>query len=360
MSARPGPAARPPERILAIRLQAFGDTVLTLPYLNALRRALPQARLDFLTRAEVASVPKGVDLFDRVHEIPFGRRRRWQMMGAAAVLPRLLARRYQVVIDLQANGVSRFVRRTLRPPAWSEFDRTSPSPAGERTRIAIEAAGCELAEVRAGLTQRRVDSAGGLLRDAGWDGSAALIVLNPAGAFAGRSWPLNHYARFAQLWSASAGAPVTYVVLGFPSMAAKAAVLAERIGPRLLSLVGRTTGEQALDVVRRAALVLSEDSGLMHLAWAAGRPTFGLLGASRGAWSRPHGAHSAWIGACREEDGACVNGRCHGEPNACLASVEPEEVVRRARDLVRRAASGPPWLYREGRPFVPPPESISG
>jgi len=43
------------------------------------------------------------------------------------------------VIDLQRTSISRLVRRFVMPKAWSEFDKTSPIPAGERTKLTIEA-----------------------------------------------------------------------------------------------------------------------------------------------------------------------------------------------------------------------------
>jgi ADP-heptose:LPS heptosyltransferase len=95
--------------------------------------------LDFLTREEVSDIPKHVALFDRVFEIGGGRDEWRQVASAMALLPQLWRRRYDVVLDLQRNRVSRLVRRLICPRAWSEFDRYSPLLAGERTRLTIEA-----------------------------------------------------------------------------------------------------------------------------------------------------------------------------------------------------------------------------
>ena len=71
---KPWTKVSPPRRILAIRLQAMGDVVITLPYLQGLRNALPTGvRLDFLTREETEDIPKNIDLFDRVFTIGGGR-----------------------------------------------------------------------------------------------------------------------------------------------------------------------------------------------------------------------------------------------------------------------------------------------
>jgi len=50
-------------RIVAIRLQALGDVVLTLSYLHALQRSLPGTEIDFLTRREDRSIPRALRLF---------------------------------------------------------------------------------------------------------------------------------------------------------------------------------------------------------------------------------------------------------------------------------------------------------
>lgn len=132
---------RPPKRILAIRLQAMGDVVISLPYLQYLRRSLPEGvQLDFLTCAESAGIPSNIVLFDRVYRLGGGRRYKLQLLYAICLLPALLLRRYDLILDLQNNQLSRMLRKVLRPRAWTAFDRFSPKPAGERNRITIESA----------------------------------------------------------------------------------------------------------------------------------------------------------------------------------------------------------------------------
>ena len=318
-----------------MRLQALGDTVLTLPYLQAVRRLLPNATLDFLTREEVADIPRALVLFDDVHAIGGGRSTRRQIASAAFLLPRLLARRYQVVLDLQRNRVSRFVRMALAPPAWTEFDRFSPRLAGERTRRTIEAVGLGPLDVRPDLRPRRPDAGQERLRDAGWDGTSDLVVLNPAGSFPGRSWPLDSYVHFARLWMEHSPRSTQFMVLGRSDLAAKAGYLEDRLAEHLVNLVGRTSAAEAFCLLGRATLVLSEDSGLMHMAWVAGAPTLGIFGASRRAWARPHGNYCDDLGACRRADGACLDGAClEGRPT-CLDRLPADVVVERARRLVR-------------------------
>src|ERR1700739_867749 len=110
--------ATPPNRILAIRLQAMGDTVITLPYLLYLKNRLPEnTRIDFVTREEVNSIPKSICLFDKVYSIGGGRNFKKQFLYATFLLPELLLNRYDVVIDLQNNELSNYIRKILAPKA---------------------------------------------------------------------------------------------------------------------------------------------------------------------------------------------------------------------------------------------------
>jgi len=241
------------------------------------------------------------------------------------------------VADLQRNRVSRFVRRVLRPPAWSEFDRYSPRHVGERTRLTLEALGVRLPPVYPELRLKRENVGLARLRDAGWSGGD-LVVLNPAGGFPTRNWPLANYLAFADLWTARRAHEDQFVVLGTTQLRAKADYLKAALGDRLLDLVGRTSASEAFDILRRATLVVSEDSGLMHLAWVAGAPTLGLFGSSRHVWSAPHGNYSVCLHSGDLLCGACMDSECRFGDVHCLTRYTPERVVQTALDLLEAVA----------------------
>ncbi len=330
-----------PASILAIRLQAFGDVTITLPYLRALRRQLPATRIDFLTRAEDVELPRALDVFDRVHALQGGRSERVQLLAAPLLFPRLLRRRYPVVIDLQNNRVSRTVRRIINPDAWSAFDCESPTSAGERTRLTIQAAGFPLADVEFKLPL--VDSSLGarVLVEAKWDPAHPLVVLSPAGAMATRNWPVERYVRFAQIWRERYGAQ--FAVLGLGTVASKAAALHAALGNSLINLAGRTSAPEAMGILQRSSLVLTEDCGLMHMAWTSGVPTLALFGSSRHEWSAPIGDHTACLHSGDLPCGACMDASCRFGDVHCLTRYTPEQVVGEAERLLARAGRASAW-----------------
>jgi ADP-heptose:LPS heptosyltransferase len=322
--------------MLAIRLQAVGDVAITLPYLRAVSRRAG-VRLDFLTREDIADLPRGAGLFDRVFTLGGGRSERAHLLRVPLLLPSLLGRRYEVVLDLQNNRVSRAIRRALAPRAWSAFDRESPVAAGERTRRAIQSAGVPLPSVDARLPGVDPSIGDVVLRAAGWIPDRELVVMSPAGAFPTRNWPVDRYARFAEIWSARRPA-AQFAVLGLPSLRPKSDALRLRAGDRVIDLTGQTSLAQALAIVQRATLVLSEDCGLMHMAWVSGVPTLALFGSSRHVWSAPLGPHTRCLHSGDLECGACMEPSCRFGDVRCLARYSPEQVVEEAERLLERAA----------------------
>lgn len=343
---RPWRFARPPGRILAIRLHAAGDTVITLPYLRGVRTLFPHCRLDFLTLEENAAIPRSVVLFERVYGLGGGRRHRRQLLAALLLLPVLLPQRYEVVLDLQNNRISRLIRRALRPAAWCEFDRTSPRPAGERVARTLAAAGMAVEGEFVAPVLKDPEAGLALLRGAGWRPGTTLVVLNPAGLFPSRNWPLEHWAAFAAelrlRFSAQAGGPLQFLFLGLPALAEKARVLAARIGPGAINVVGRTSAAEAFAILQRASLVVSEDSGLMHMAWTSGIPTLALLGSTRGDWARPLGAHSIGLDSGDLECGYCMEPLCRYGDTRCLTRYSPARVAELALGLLARRRGGAP------------------
>lgn len=334
--ARPWKGKRPPRRVLAIRLQAMGDTVITLPYLQCLRNSLPPGtQLDLLTRKEVSPIPADLQLFDHVYAIGGKRRHRKQLLLAMLLLPRLWGRRYGVVIDLQHNRISTLVRKALRPRAWSAFDRLSPRAAGERTRLTIEAAGLGANHFDAGYTfNASTFDEEAMLKACGWDGKSKLVILNPAAAFPTRHWPMEYYVAFAKRWLA-AYPDTQFIALGIGFIRERAAFLKAALGERLLYMIDNTSPSEGFRLLRRAQFVLSEDSGLMHMAWVLNRPTVVLLGGTRSDWVRPQHQHALVFSSDDLPCGNCMLEACPFGDVHCLTRFTPDLVFEKVNAFIQ-------------------------
>jgi heptosyltransferase II len=333
---KPWTSSSPPKRILAIRLQAMGDVIITLPYLHHLRNSLPPStQLDFLTRNETGDIPKNIHLFDNVYSVGGGRNHKAQLFSTILLLPRLMMRRYDVVIDLQKTMISKIVRKSISPKSWVEFDKYSAIAAGERNRLTIEATGLGKIEMKSQFRLKDPLKGQSILSNHEWTINDTLVVLNPAGFFTTRNWPIDNYFLFAELWL-QRFPQAKFLVLGTTFIAEKADFLKARLGERLINLVGKTSPSEAFAVLQHATLVVSEDSGLMHMAWISGVPTVTLFGSTRSDWSRPLGAHSFFFDSSDMPCGNCMEAVCRWGDVRCLARISPEMVMEKAFDLVQR------------------------
>ncbi len=96
-----------------------------------------------------------------------------------------------------------------------------------------------------------------------------------------KRWPAHHFATLAR----SLAAPVW--LLGSEKDAPIGAEIAQLSGGAALNLCGRTTLEQAIDLIAGARAVVSNDSGLMHIAAALDRPLVALYGSSSPGYTPP-------------------------------------------------------------------------
>ena len=329
----------PPKKILAIRLQAIGDTIITLPYLQSLHNVLPTTSFHFLTRAESGDLPRNLSMFDRVHTVDGGRSAVRQWGSAMLLVPRLRAEHYDIVIDLQRNHLSRALRQILQPKSFSEFDRFSPKSAGERTASTIEALRLPPLEHTPAEILLRDDNYGlEQLHLAGYDPEKKLIVLNPAGSFVTRNWPIENYYQFASGWMKNVDERVQFLMLGLGAVREKASYLQKKLGAHFLNLVGKTSISGAFNILRKTHLVLSEDSGLMHLAWVARVPVVALFGSTKSVWSKPLGERSVCLDSSDLQCGECLQPECQFGDVRCLTRYDSLFVINVSRKLLEKVS----------------------
>ncbi|MFI5151909.1 MAG: glycosyltransferase family 9 protein [Chitinophagales bacterium] len=332
---KPWRKKHPPHRILAIRLQAMGDLVITLPYLQHLRNQLPNdSELDLLTREEVDEIPRSIRLFNHIYSIGGGRDLKKQIAYTCLLLPRLIWRNYDAILDLQNNIISRAVRKFISPSAWSQFDRFSPIAAGECTRLTIEVLGIGSSQAESSFQINDPGAASRLLEAKGWNPNNELIILNPAGAFPSRNWPIERFAEFAGIWIQHFPNS-QFLVLGTGKIEEKAKYLQSVLGELLINLVNITSASQAFSIIQKTKLLLSEDSGLMHMSWVSGIPTLVLFGSTWSVRARPLGNHTLFLDSSDLECGHCRQEFCKYGDVHCLTRYTAAFVFGKALELIK-------------------------
>ncbi len=330
---RPLAPGSEPGRLVVIRLHAFGDTAITFPLLAALKRSRPSLRLDVVTDVRSRELFEAHRDVDGVTAFETRQARVPKALALLRTAAALRARPVPAVLDLQRNRWSRLLTRLLVPGAWAAFDRHAPKSALARYVDAADALGLAPGEpvlarhARADL----VAAAQARLESAGWDGASPLVCLNPAGGWETKQWPLDRYVSLGRRLER---AGCRLLALAATPVPPRFLALREALAPSLLDFTGRTSAGEALALVSLASLAVSEDSGLMHLAWVQGVPTLALFGSSRAAWSRPEGPGASGFYSEDLACGACMQPGCARGDLLCLTRVAVEEVYRRAAHVL--------------------------
>jgi heptosyltransferase-2 len=322
-----------PRSVLFIRLHAMGDVAITLPYIHDFCSKNPACKVDLLTLKASEGIPFSLNLFNKVFSIRGGRNSKLQALFSLLLLPLLLMRSYDVVIDLQNNRKSRIIRKLLSPAAWSEFDRTSPRLAGERTKSTIEAAVPGEIKLKSNFSFKNAAAGKNILHKHGWNGEK-IIVLNPAGLHGTRNWALENYAALAKLFLEQDKNDHLFLMLGLDNMKEKAGLIKKELGDKLIDLSGKTSAAMAFSILQHASLVVSEDSGLMHMAWVSGIPTLAIFGSSRSDWSAPASENSICLNSSDLECGCCMSDICRWGDNRCLSRYSAGFVFEKAQLLM--------------------------
>ena len=242
--------------------------------------------------------------------------------------------RYDVVIDLQNHRISKIIRKLLSAKAWSEFDRSSRILAGDRTRLTIDALQIAQTTISTRLELKSNLNVENKLKASGWYGEKALIILNPAGAFTNRNWPLENYIAFSKLLLVRYPSS-QFLILGLNSLKPKVDQMKNELGNNLIDLIGNTSMVEAFSIIKISSLMLTEDSGLMHMAWIQGVPTIALFGSSPSYWSSPLGEWSRCFNSADLSCGDCFLEECKFGDVHCLTRLSPERIVEEGVILLK-------------------------
>ena len=281
-----------PSRILVIAPNWIGDAVMAQPLLGLLKKTYPEQPIDVLAPSWVASVLRAMAEVDTVLETPFKHgalqlRERWrfaQMLrlrgyASAYVLPNtlkfaLLPWMAGIKKRIGYIGESRYglinvmhhddpVAPRAMVPFYAALATTPASQAPTSLpRPALHVADQQIRQVL------------GML---GLSAQNPLIAFAPGAEFGNaKRWPTSHFAQLADsILKLHPDAQI--VLLGSPKDNAVCDEIKTSC-PAVHHLAGETTLDQAVALIASSAAVVSNDSGLLHIASALNRPVIALYG----------------------------------------------------------------------------------
>jgi heptosyltransferase-1 len=356
-----------PARVLIVRLSALGDIVHAVPVLAALRHQDPAVEVDWLVEEAYSPV---LALVDGLNQRVVVRAARGKSpspdvsgdglrfpsgpVGYARAIAYLRRQRYDVALDLQgliksavwarASGARRvvgFAREHLREPQAARLYHehvTPPHPAHviQKNLAVARHLGAAVAPAAPPLRPDPTPALASAMRRL-LDG-APYAVINPGAGWPNKRWPGERFAALSRALFDEHG--LVSVVTWGPAERTLADEIVVLAGGAARLSPPTSVGELAA-VMQDAVLVVSGDTGPLHIAAAVGAPVVGLYGPT---WPERNGPwHPGDEVISRADRCQCHHKRqcLRGAP--CIESISLEEVLAAAgRRIGRQKAEGLP------------------
>jgi lipopolysaccharide heptosyltransferase I len=332
-----------PENILLIKMSSLGDVVHGVPTLAAVRVRFPAAKITWLVDERFRDVIAAHPALKSIIAAPAPKwlttwpaARTLRAAGQYQVIPELRSRRFDLVLDLQGlfrtgflaaatgarqriglaearEGAPLFYTQTISAPwQWHAVRRC--------LRLAeLLGARAEHASPRIYVEARGLEAAQRLRSEHGLAAAEPYVVVSPRSSRVEKNWPPERFAELiAHLWRAR-GLRTLLLGGGTDSPVCRQ-IAADSHSPAIV--VTRVRLSVAMAIISEAALVVSNDSGPLHLAAALARPLVGIYGptdpARVGPWE-----NERWVVQETANCPRCQAERSHPSRRLTLTALPP-------------------------------------
>lgn len=329
-------------RVLLIKPSSLGDIIHALPTFDALRRRFPEAELSWFVKAQWAGILERVAGLDRVWPVETG------LSAWLREIGKLRDHRFDLVVDLQGlfrSGAAAWLSGCGMRVGFANGREGSalcythriavPDPnlhAVDRYLLVAQALGCSAATPAFPLHPLEADRGmvHTLLGRHGLGAGARWVAMHVSARWPTKRWPLASFAAVARALREDG---LQVVVIGAATERAEAQEVAAATGA--IDLSGQTSLAVLPAVLERAACLVTNDSGPMHIAAAMCTPVVALFGPTSPMRTGPYGAGHRIMKTdlpCQP----CFSRSCRNQvPLECLTAIDPEQVIQAVRAAVR-------------------------
>jgi len=263
-------------KIAVIRFSSIGDIVLTIPTIHALRELYPAAEIHFVTKSVFGDLFSAEPSITKQHLLQ-------KKESLRSFKKTLIGESFDLVVDLHDNLRSQFLCRGLgsktvryKKKRLRRFlylhlkKRESVTPVWERYRKTITNTHSvpKFSFTLPESTHIKADKI---------TPSVPFLLLSPGSTWATKEWPMDKYRELANQLRSS-NFPI--VVIGGEKDREIQELFSSILGERIVPLAGELSIVESAAVVKRAAFMLTVDTGMMHIASAFGTPQAVLFGST--------------------------------------------------------------------------------
>lgn len=338
-------------KILILKPSSLGDVVQALPVLRLLKQHYRGSEIFWWIETRNAPLLEGdPDLAGIFH---FDRERwatPWHWGDIWKSIRELRRQQFDLIIDLQAlarsgtvgwlAGGKHFIGlHDLRELAAGYYDVSVPRPSPEAHAVDWYLGVLKVLGVPVHWNFEWLPRREGLAREveALWPmNGTPNVALLPGARWANKRWPAEHFCELIVRLRAR-HRDLRFTILGGKADAALAQTIVAAAPEACLDLTGRTSLPQTIEVLRHCNIVVTNDTGPMHVAAALRKPVVGIFGPTNPERTGPYGQIQHSLQRHDLPCVPCMKPTCaYREPMACLRGISPGCVADRV--LTRLAA----------------------
>ena len=337
------------QRLLIRSTNWIGDAVMTTPALRSIRMNFPGVHITLLAKPWVMPLfDHCPHIDDRIVYDAGGRHRGW--LGKLRLAKDLRRYRFDAAILLQNAIEAALITWLAGIPVRIGFDtdgrrlflshpvrRTAAVRRFHQTRYylgMLEGAGLRTGSADLELFPGREDAvrAERLLREQGVLPGDRLVGLNASAAYGfAKQWPLDRFARLAGRLQAAYG--VKLLLFGGPGDRDLGRALASRIEGAVIDFCGQTRLGEAMALIRRCNVFITNDSGLMHVAAALNVPLIAIFGSTDPVATGPASTRSRVV-RVPIECSPCLKPECPLGHLNCMKLITVDMVFEATREFL--------------------------
>jgi lipopolysaccharide heptosyltransferase II len=342
-------------KILILKPSSLGDVIHALPVLRMLRSHWPKSEIYWWL--DVNLVPLLKDDPDLSGIFTFQRKRwaaahRWpEIIGSIASMRK---QRFDIAIDLQGLARSGMfawmanaqltvgldnLREGTREGARALYDITPPSASAQAHAVDRCLSVLPLLRVPVQwnfewLPRRAAGEEGVRAKWAPEREGVRWVVLLPGGRWDNKRWPVQYFADLAKRLREIPG--LRLVVLGSKDEHSLGEAIAAAVPDFCVNLAGATTFDEMIEWIRLSRLVITNDTGPMHVAAAMGRPVVAIFGPTNPLNTGPYRQLQNVVQAKTLPCVPCLKSKCaYQYPIACLHAITPAAIFEISRQALQ-------------------------
>ena len=280
------------KRIIIIRMDRIGDVVLSTPAIKAVREAYPDSKITVLVGSYAKEVIEGNPYIDEVITYDKSGNEKG-LLGNIRFIAGLENRKFDLAIMLHPKNSSHIFAYLARIPQRLGYDKklglllTKKIPHTKQygLRHEIDYALSLLSYINIGSSDRSLympvstpseEKIKNLFDKNGISHSDPVIAIHPAASCRSRRWSLERFAKVSDALAEKYGARI--IIISGPGddkvMGDKVAGLMKS---KVLNLSGKTSISDLASLLRRSLLLISNDSGPVHISCAVGTPVISIF-----------------------------------------------------------------------------------